>query len=419
VAGASSIQHFNYISFKLAKLFQSPYRQEPVWEPGFSTDHSACNTSKLKIGIKKIVFAVTTDLNYDQRMQRICHSLQRAGYAVTLVGREWAGSRPLQPQMYTQHRLRCFFSKGKLFYLEFNFRLTFFLFSRGDDAYGAIDLDTALPVFGKAFFAGKHFIYDAHEYFPETPEVIRRPAVKWCWQAVERFIVSRTRHAYTVSASLAALFGARYQVPFALIRNMPVLEVPALSQARPDLPFIPAEPFILYQGAVNEGRGLEQLLLAMPQVKMPLLICGEGDILERLQSQVCQAGLTQRVTFAGYVLPADLAVLTSQAFVGIMLLADTGKSYYYSLANKFFDYIQAGIPQLLPDFPEYRALNDQYEVGLFCDLNPRHIAQALNRLLDEPALHQRLSQNCCRARRELCWQEEEKKLLAFYDHLWK
>jgi glycosyltransferase involved in cell wall biosynthesis len=372
----------------------------------------------LKIGIKKILFAATTDLNYDQRMQRICHSLQQAGYAVTLVGREWPGSRPLQPQRYAQHRLRCIFHKGKLFYLEFNLRLAFFLIKQQDDAYGAIDLDTALPVYFKAFFCRKPFIYDAHEYFPETPEVVRRPWVKSLWQAVERFIVPRTRYAYTVSASLASLFTTRYQVPFALIRNMPLL-MAAPGQMPPGKFFIPDKPFILYQGAVNEGRGLAELLQAMQQVDMPLLICGEGELLDDLKRRVRRSGLSQRVTFTGYVLPADLAAITRRAFVGIMLLADTGKSYYYSLANKFFDYIQAGIPQLLPDFPEYRALNDRYEVGLFCDLNPEHIAQALNRLIRDQALHQRLTQNCQLARRELCWQVEEKKLLAFYEHIWK
>jgi glycosyltransferase involved in cell wall biosynthesis len=373
----------------------------------------------LEIGIKKIVFAVTTDLNYDQRMQRICGSLQQAGYAVTLVGRQWPVSRPLQPQIYAQHRLRCFFNKGKLFYLEYSLRLALFLIRRRDDAYCAIDLDTALPVFGKAFLAGKPFIYDAHEYFPETPEVVRRPGVRRVWQAVERFVVPRTRHAYTVSASLAALFGARYQVPFALIRNMPVSAAPSSDQALAGHSFMPAKPFILYQGAVNEGRGLEQLLLAMPHVAMPLLICGEGDLLGRLKKQVGQAGLASRVTFAGYVLPAELAVISSQAFVGIMLLANTGQSYYYSLANKFFDYVQAGIPQLLPDFPEYRALNDACQVGLYCDLDPLNIARTLNQLIEDPDLHQRLAQNCRRARQELCWQQEEKKLLAFYQNIWK
>jgi glycosyltransferase involved in cell wall biosynthesis len=373
----------------------------------------------LKSGIKKILFAVTTDLNYDQRMQRICHSLQQAGYGVTLVGRQWPVSRPLQPQSYAQHRLQCFFHSGKFFYLEFNLRLAFYLIRRRDDAYGAIDLDTALPVYGKAFFSGKPFVYDAHEYFPETPEVVRRPWVKAAWQALERFVVPRTTLAYTVSNSLARLFTARYQVPFALVRNIPLLKPAVPGRSLPAALLIPDKPFILYQGAVNEGRGLAELLQAMDQVDMPLLICGEGGLLEALKIQVQQAGLGQRVTFTGYVLPADLEVITSRAFIGIMLLADAGKSYYYSLANKFFDYIQAGIPQLLPDFPEYQVLNARYEVGLFCDLSPERIARALNQLISDPALHHRITQNCLRARRELCWQEEEKKLLDLYEDLWK
>lgn len=352
-------------------------------------------------------------------MQRICHSLQQGGYAVTLVGREWPVSLALQPQSYAQHRLRCFFHKGKLFYLEFNLRLAFFLIKRSDDAFGAIDLDTALPVYVNSILSGKPFIYDAHEYFPESPEVVHRPWIKAVWQALERFIVPRTRYAYTVSASIASLLASKYQVPFALIRNMPVLKDHLPAPCRPEMYSIPDQPFILYQGAVNAGRGLEQLLQAMPRVEMPLVICGDGDLLEALKQQVHQAGLEKRVFFTGYVLPGDLAFITSKAFAGIMLLANQGKSYYYSLANKFFDYIHAGIPQLLADFPEYRALNERYEVGLFCDLNPEHIAQTLNRLIHDSTLYQRLGNNCRLARQELCWQQEEKKLLAFYQQLWK
>src|SRR5687768_10708112 len=125
--------------------------------------------------MKRIVFAVTTDLNYDQRMQRICTSLAMHGYEVLLVGREWKVSKPLQKQLYQQHRLKCFFSKGKFFYLEYNLRLFFYLLFKKADAYCAADLDTALPVCFKAGLSGKPFIFDAHEYFPHVPEVIRRP----------------------------------------------------------------------------------------------------------------------------------------------------------------------------------------------------------------------------------------------------
>src|SRR3712207_8986788 len=50
---------------------------------------------------------------------------------------------------------RSYFNKGKLFYLEFTIRLFGYLLFQSYDAYGAVDLDTALPVFIKAKLTGK------------------------------------------------------------------------------------------------------------------------------------------------------------------------------------------------------------------------------------------------------------------------
>ena len=67
---------------------------------------------------KRVFCAVTNDLNYDQRMIRICTSLTKAGFLVTLVGRENQGSLPLDNRPYRQHRLKMWTRRGKLFYLE-------------------------------------------------------------------------------------------------------------------------------------------------------------------------------------------------------------------------------------------------------------------------------------------------------------
>lgn len=365
----------------------------------------------------RLIFTVTTDLNYDQRMQRICASLARAGYEVLLVGREWSASLPLTPQPYGQHRLRCWFQKGKLFYLEFNLRLLAFLLGQRAAAWCAIDLDTALPVWLRAKLGGQPLIYDAHELFTEVPELVARPAVQRVWRWAEGWVVPRARLAYTVGPALARIFEQRYGRPFEVIRNISRLQEADLA-SEPEF----GEGFILYQGALNAGRGLEQLLEAMPQVAGQLVICGEGDLSASLRARAEALGLVQsgQVVFRGFVLPQELRRITRQAAVGVMLLENQGLSYYYSLANKFFDYLHAGIPQVVVDFPEYRALNDAYDVAeIVPDLAPATLAAALNRLLPggDAGRYEHLAANCRKARHALSWQHEEKRLVALYQQL--
>jgi len=367
----------------------------------------------------RLVFAVTTDLSYDQRMQRICASLARAGYEVLLVGWQRPTSVPLGPQPYAQHRLRGWFQHGKLFYLEYNLRLFAYLLGQRATAWACADLDAALPTLLRARLGGQPFVYDAHELFTEVPEVVRRPRVQRLWQWVENLIVPRARLRYTVGPALAGLFEQRHPgCPFGVVRN-----VPASPAGSPAPGAAPAGPVLLYQGALNVGRGLAELLAAMPLVPARLVICGEGDCSAALRQQAARLGLlaSGQVEFKGYVLPAALRELTAQATVGIMLLENVGLSYYYSLANKFFDYVQAGIPQLCIDFPEYRALNARHQVAeLVPDLAPATLAAALARLLPggQPGAHyHHLAANCRPARTEWSWQQEEKTLLKMYDNL--
>jgi len=367
----------------------------------------------------RLLFAVTTDLCFDQRMQRICGSLAAAGYRVQLVGWQRPASPPLLPQPYQQHRLRGWFQRGKLFYVEYNLRLFVYLLGQRAAAWCACDLDTALPVWLRARLGGQPLVYDAHELFTEVPEVVARPAVQRVWRGVEGFVVPRARLAYTVGPALARVFAQRYGRPFAVVRNVSCLAEGELLP--PALAAAPASGYILYQGALNVGRGLENLLDAMPQVAGRLVICGEGDLSAALRERAERLGLlaSGKVEFRGFVLPEALREVTRHAAVGIMLLENIGLSYYYSLANKFFDYVHAGIPQVLIDFPEYRALNDRFDVAeLVADLAPATLAAALNRLLrDEPARYQHLAANCRRAAPQLSWQHEEQELLRLWQEV--
>jgi glycosyltransferase involved in cell wall biosynthesis len=377
---------------------------------------------------KRLFFTVTNDLVFDQRMIRICTSLSRAGYLVTLVGRSVRNSPPLSEHPFRQRRLKTWFRRGKGFYVEYTIRLFLFLLSRKMDGLCAIDLDTILPCYVLSRLRGIPRLYDAHELFCEMQEVVSRPAVYKVWKAVERRYVPRFTHGYTVNGSIAAEFHRLYGVDYAIIRNVPLLETMPIANGLPGPPDVstdssddndlPPGRFILYQGAVNEGRCFETLIPAMQRVDAPLLICGDGNFMQQARQLVQQYGVQDKVFFKGMVRPEELKFITRKACIGITLFDRRGASNYLSLANRFFDYMHAGIPQVAVGYPAYREINNSCPIAVLID-NPGilEIAEALNNLLNNTHLYQILVENSRQARLRYNWQEEEKKLILLYQRV--
>ena len=344
-------------------------------------------------------------------MQRICASLANAGYNVLLVGRKLKDSVALKQVMFKQKRLQCFFNKGFWFYAEYNVRVFFFLLFVKMDVVGAIDLDTILACYYISVLRKKKRVYDAHELFTEMKEVISRPRIKNIWMHIETFAVPKFKNGYTVSYSIAEEFKKRYNVSYDVIRNLPYKKSAHETTKQ-------KEKILLYQGAVNEARGLENLVVAMKAVDAVLLIYGDGNILTKIKKLIADNHLEGKIQLKGKVLPEELNALTAQAYIGINLVEPQGLNQFYSLANKFFDYIQAGVPQVTMNFPEYKKVNDEYEVAVLIQtVSIKEITAALKLLLDNTVLYERLKNNCIEARKIFTWQEEEIRLLNFYKNL--
>jgi glycosyltransferase involved in cell wall biosynthesis len=375
----------------------------------------------LQLKNKKIIFTVTNDLSYDQRMQRICSSLANAGYEVELVGRKLPHSKPLKTDFnFKQTRLTCTINKGKLFYMEFNLRLLWYLLRQKTNAICAIDLDTILACGITATLNNNTLVFDAHEHFTEVPEVTNRKITKTIWHLIGKIFVPKAKLCYTVGPQLAKLLGTIYQNQFEVIMNVPILVDAVVGVDRVNkVDEVERENgYILYQGALNKSRGLEQSILAMHQVEnIQLLIAGEGDLSKELRDLVVKEKLENKVQFLGFVQPADLKQLTVNAKVGLNLLEPNGLSYYYSLANKFFDYMQAGVPCICANFPEYKAIHEKYHCSVLIDCDVNEIAKAINELLTNQNTYSVLTKNCLLASQNFNWEMEDAKLLKYYSQI--
>ncbi len=350
---------------------------------------------------KKIIVTVSNDLNGDQRMQRICSELSLLGFDVELIGRLLPTSLPLKQSAYRQRRLTLFLKKGPLFYLELNCRLAWYLWFHKSDIIYSVDADTSFAAFFVQRLRKINWVFDAHELFSEVPELQGHFIKKRIWKFVEKKTILNADHLITVSDSLANYWQTLYQKPFTVIKNVPI--------QRNGTPTNSAKPYVLYQGALNKGRGLETLIQAAAHIGIEVKIAGAGDLSEDLRSMAGPG-----VTFLGKLEPEALREVTESAWLGYNLLDNSSLSYYYSLSNKTFDYMHAGIPQLLPDFPEYIQLMEKYEIGLLCGLEEVQIIEKIKNLRENSEMYNRLKNKCIEASKVFNWQNESQKLKAIF-----
>lgn len=357
-----------------------------------------------------IIFCVTNDLYFDRRMHKICGSLQAAGYGVTLVGRRGKERLKDNPPPYHRHWLGCWSENGPLFYLEFQLRLFFYLLFQKKSLLCAIDLDTMPAVYCASILKRQVRILDAHELFTEQKEVISRQWVFRIWLTAERWLVPRFPLGYTVNELLAGELKRRYGVDYSIIRNVPLTVATHKNPTN-----IEQQQWILYQGAVNEGRSFETLIPAMAKVAAPLHIYGKGNFLEEVKQLIHANKLEDKIICHAPVLPEELVQITPHATIGVTLFEKNGLNQYWSLANRFFDYIMAGVPQICSDFPAYQSLLARYPVGLAVNPeDPEAIAAALNKLLTDNVVYEQCKRACWEARQEFNWEREQQQLLDFY-----
>lgn len=342
---------------------------------------------------------------------RICGSLSNAGFEILLIGRKFKSSQPLQDQTYEQKRTSCFFNKGKLFYLEYNIRLFFILLFTKTDIYCAIDTDTLLANTFVSIIKSRKLAYDAHEYFTEVPELTNRKWNKILWSLVEKICIPQTQLRYTVSQSLADIFTLSFNKSFQVIRNVPLEKV--VNKPKPS-----NDKFtIIYQGDLNEGRGLDIALKAIVDLPVQLIIAGDGPLRNDIELLIKRLNIESKVKLLGYVSPNELGEITANADLGLNLLENKGLSYYYSLSNKFFNYIQAGIPQLCANFPEYQHINQQYKVAILCDYDINQVKEQIVMLMNNTELYKDLKNSCSIASAVFTWQQEEQQLIHLYREL--
>jgi len=313
--------------------------------------------------------------------------------------------------------MKLLFTQGLFFYASYNLRLFFFLLFHKTDLLFSNDLDTLPANYLVSKIKNKPLIYDSHEYFTEVPELINRKGVQKVWKQIEKWIFPRLNFVITVNESIADLYENEYGIRPVVVRNIPSINIDGFQKSRTDLGLPTNKNILILQGSgINIQRGAEEMVEAMQFIENAvLLIVGGGDVIGKLKQIVNDYKLDEKVIIKPKLPYSELMKITHLADIGLTLDKDTNLNYRYSLPNKFFDYIHAGIPVISSPLVELKKIIEQYNIGDFIpNHDPRQIAEKINTILQDKELIARWKKNVNFAASKLIWENEEQVLKKIF-----
>ncbi|MCX6326654.1 MAG: glycosyltransferase [Bacteroidia bacterium] len=366
----------------------------------------------------KVAFSVTNCICHDQRVLKIAETVSCLGCEITIIGRKSGGCCDYDSVPFRTRRFKMLFKRGFLFYKFYNIRLFFYLLFHKYDILVSNDLDTLLPNFIVSRLKKLTLVYDSHEYFTGVPEIQNRPLVKWVWKSIEKMIFPRLKHVMTVNDSIASLYENEYGIRLAIIRNCSRSTTDIIGYSRYELGISKDHLLLIYQGTgINIDRGVEELIEAVHKTgNVSLLVVGAGDNLEALKTMVKEMDIAERVKFIPKLQWKELIRYTKSADAGISLDKNTNLNYKFSLPNKLFDYISAGIPVIASDLTEVKNIILENRCGMIIpEVTPEEISKALIELRDDRCLLSELKKNSIIASESVNWENESSKVVEFYN----
>ena len=146
-----------------------------------------------------------------------------------------------------------------------------------------------------------------------------------------------------------------------------------------------------------------------------LIFVGDGDVIPLLKAQVETENLQDKVLFFGKRPYHELMNFTMLSDLGLSLDKNSNINYQFSLPNKVFDYIHAGIPLLVSDLIEVKYIVNHYQVGLVVTEHaPEALANAMKRIIFDDQLSAKFKTNAIQAAKTLNWENETKTLDEIY-----
>ena len=268
---------------------------------------------------------------------------------------------------------------------------------------------------------GAAVILDMHEDVPVhilskswIPTAIRSSVAK-AYNLYEQLALKNVDGIIAATPKIAERYSSG--MPCAVVKNYPLLEEFGAARCRRE-----GLPYFVYTGRIAEERGIIPMVDAIGELagRARLAIAGSwsGDELRR---RVMMRQGWKYVRDYGYLGRDDIVDLMRSAAAGIVILKPL-PNYIESMPIKLFEYMAAGMPVIVSDFPLWNEIiGNNGKCGFLVNpVDVHEVVRTMNMILDDEARADAMGRNG----RELIesrynWTYEFQKFELFYSNIMK
>lgn len=389
---------------------------------------------------KHVVFASVSGFSGVWRTIKIAQATREAGARVTIVGYEHIHPEAMEEfgfEVVKVRRLKQSASENPLRLLPIASNIL--LHHRRNvwveaisqrffaDAVAALDPDLVhvsdLPSLDigvrSARAASAPVVFDSSEYWEGFVE---NPDMNLPQERRARLLQSQSDHiggcaaVFATSEVMSARLAADHSIPApVVIHNAPPARVQTTSTAHDPLRLV-------FHGGLSRDRNLIGLIRAVALLdgRATLDIHGydRTQDSEELKQLVLELGVGHSVRFHGPFDYREVPLMLTDYDVGVLTHQMVDENFRYTLPNKVFDCMCAGLAVAMSDSPPMLSLLEQEGFGIVLDpTTPETIAAALGTLVDDRGQVSEMKRAAVEASERYWWPVQAAKLVSTYSQI--
>jgi glycosyltransferase involved in cell wall biosynthesis len=359
---------------------------------------------------KKAFIGFLGNINYDSRGRNLIKSLEGEGFEVTSVSFEWIDKEGGSKREGNHYLYKLVKTSSILFYFKFAALLKKHLLLSKATHYFAEDIYSLPFVYFFAKMKGGKVYYDARELFGYLAGLKDKKFIQKMLRGIEKRFIGKADVVMVTGEMDKEFLMKEYGINnIIVLRNLPLRQHNITPIDYREKYNIDKKKIILiYQGVILHGRGIKLLYAALKRIpEAVLIIIGDGEYKNYYERLAQSEGLNERVFFTGKIEQDQLFSYSAGGDIGTALIENLSLSYYYALPNKLFEYIQAGVPSLVSNFPQMKKVVEDYGIGRGVDPEKEdEIAEIILSMISDEKQYQEMKDKCRGAAEELNWEKE-------------